>query len=151
MEALKSFIFLGWNSTCDNSDVITHATRNTNAAIHTLWSYLIHKAVVFKCQTWNGTHVNPGILITLLNSFLVLHLNERKQKTYLFYITLFDSHRPEEEDSIQIFPNVTIPFSITLPFRSHTPDFYVPVFTLAEMFCYMGKIRILPKLILEQK
>jgi predicted membrane chloride channel (bestrophin family) len=51
-------------------------------------------------------------------------------------------HRPEEEDSIQIFPNVTIPFSITLPFRSHTPDFYVPVFTLAEMFCYMGWIKV---------
>ena len=95
------------------------------------------------------THVNLGILINLLNSFLVLHFNEKKQKTYLFYITLFDSHRPEEEDSIQIFPNVTIPFSITLPFRSHTPDFYVPVFTLAEMFCYMGKIRTLPKLMFE--
>ena len=113
--------------------------------------YLIYKAVGHKCQTWNGTHVNPGILINLLDSFLVLHLKEKKQKTYLFYITLFDSHRPEEEDSIQIFPNVTIPFSITLPFRSHTPDFYVPVFTLAEMFCYMGKIRILPKLIFEWK
>ena len=140
MEALKSFIFPGWHLACD---VITQATRNINAAN---W---VHKAVVFKCQTWNGTHVNPGILINLLNSFLVLYLNEKKKQTYLFYITLFDSHRPEEEDSIQIFPNVTIPFSITLPFRSHTPDFYVPVFTLAEMFCYMGKIKILPKLIFE--
>ena len=114
-------------------------------------SYLIHKAVGEKGYLSVSvlTHVNLGILINLLNSFLVLHFNEKKQKTYLFYITLFDSHRPEEEDSIQIFPNVTIPFSITLPFRSHTPDFYVPVFTLAEMFCYMGKIRTLPKLMFE--
>ena len=42
----------------------------------------------------------------------------------------------------EMFPNLTIPFSSTVPFKSHTPDFYIPFFTLAEFFCYMGWIKV---------
>ena len=48
----------------------------------------------------------------------------------------------EQNQGINLFPNVTIPFSITLPFKTHTPDFYIPFFTLAEMFAYMGWIKV---------
>ena len=41
-----------------------------------------------------------------------------------------------------LFPNMTIPFSHTIPFVNHTPDFYVPFFTLAEFFCYMGWVKV---------
>jgi hypothetical protein len=41
-----------------------------------------------------------------------------------------------------MFPNLTIPFSSTMPFSSHTPDFFVPFFTLAELLCYMGWIKV---------
>lgn len=80
-------------------------------------------------------------------NFPLAYTQVATMSVYLYFLSaLFGRQylipRPEEEDSIQIFPNVTIPFSITLPFRSHTPDFYVPVFTLAEMFCYMGWIKV---------
>ncbi len=42
----------------------------------------------------------------------------------------------------EIFPNLTIPFSVEVPFQKHTPDLYVPLFTLAELFCYMGWIKV---------
>lgn len=42
----------------------------------------------------------------------------------------------------EMFPNLTIAYSSTLPFRGHTPDFYIPFFTLAELFCYMGWIKV---------
>ena len=48
----------------------------------------------------------------------------------------------DEHDDNHIFPNVTIPFSISQPFVDHTPDFYVPFFTLAEMLCYLGWIGV---------
>ena len=28
------------------------------------------------------------------------------------------------------------------PFKNHTPDFYIPFFTLAEFFCYVGWIKV---------
>ena len=43
-----------------------------------------------------------------------------------------------------VFPNAssTIHYSARWPFTNHTPDFYVPVFTLIEFVCYMGWIKV---------
>lgn len=48
----------------------------------------------------------------------------------------------EDAEDVALFPNLSIPFSSIPPFKSHTPDFYVPFFTLAEFFCYMGWIKV---------
>ena len=45
--------------------------------------------------------------------------------------------------NMEMFPNASlISFSNKEPFKVHTPDFYIPFFTLAEFFCYMGWIKV---------
>ena len=40
------------------------------------------------------------------------------------------------------FPHITVPFSTEEPFISHTPDVYIPFFTLIEFISYMGWIKV---------
>ena len=41
------------------------------------------------------------------------------------------------------FPNLTgMTFVSTGIFKPHTPDFYIPYFTLFEIFCYCGWIKV---------
>ena len=48
----------------------------------------------------------------------------------------------EDMSDIKLFPNLTIPFAYGNPYENHTPDFYIPFFTLIEIFCYMGWIKV---------
>ena len=41
-----------------------------------------------------------------------------------------------------VFKNLTIPFAVGGPFEHHTPDFYVPFFTMVEFICYFGWIKV---------
>ena len=62
-----------------------------------------------------------------------------------FFAALFGRQYliPSDKGSdTMMFPNLSIPFSSTLPFKNHTPDFYIPLFTLAEFFCYVGWIKV---------
>ena len=43
---------------------------------------------------------------------------------------------------VDLFPDVIIPFSTKPPYESHTPDFFIPFFTLIELFCYVGWIKV---------
>ena len=46
------------------------------------------------------------------------------------------------------FPNVTIvAYSSEAPFDKHTPGLVFPVFTLIEMVCYMGWIKVAESLL----
>ena len=40
------------------------------------------------------------------------------------------------------FPHIMVPFSTEEPFISHTPDVYIPFFTLIEFISYMGWIKV---------
>ena len=45
--------------------------------------------------------------------------------------------------NLDMFPQAKfISYSNKEPFKNHTPDFYIPFFTLAEFFCYMGWIKV---------
>ena len=64
-----------------------------------------------------------------------------------FISALFSRQFLIPNDRIQdkiVFPNVTdsIHYSARWPFTNHTPDFYVPIFTLIEFVCYMGWIKV---------
>ena len=43
-----------------------------------------------------------------------------------------------------MFPNITETISYTArwPLTNHSPDFYIPIFTLIEFICYMGWIKV---------
>ena len=46
------------------------------------------------------------------------------------------------------FPNITaIPYSSHAPFNKHTPGFVFPIFTLIELVCYMGWIKVAESLL----
>ena len=40
------------------------------------------------------------------------------------------------------FPDLDVSYSSKDPYKAHTPDFYFPLFTLVEFFCYMGWIKV---------
>ena len=49
---------------------------------------------------------------------------------------------PEENLDKDVFPTLNITFSTTDPFKYHSPDIYVPVFTILEFIGYMGWIKV---------
>jgi len=54
---------------------------------------------------------------------------------------------PEDAVDKESFPDVTIfPYGKT-PFDNHTPGYYIPVFTIIEMVCYMGWIKVAESLL----
>jgi hypothetical protein len=53
------------------------------------------------------------------------------------------SESSEEMSDKKLFSNLDIPFAFgSNPYENHTPDFYIPFFTLIEIFCYMGWIKV---------
>ena len=48
----------------------------------------------------------------------------------------------EEGRNMIMFPNLNVTYASETPFNMHTPDFYVPFFSLIEFFCYMGWIKV---------
>ena len=62
---------------------------------------------------------------------------------YIYFLSALFGRQyliPRVDD--KIFPNVTIPFSNTEDYKRHTPDFYIPFFTLIEMLCLMGWMKV---------
>ena len=45
-------------------------------------------------------------------------------------------------DNSDLFPDLLIPYSTKIPYESHTPDLFIPFFTLIELFCYVGWIKV---------
>ena len=45
-------------------------------------------------------------------------------------------------DESELFPDLLIPYSTKIPYESHTPDLFIPFFTLVELFCYVGWIKV---------
>ena len=45
-------------------------------------------------------------------------------------------------DESELFPDLLIPYSTKIPYESHTPDLFIPFFTLIELFCYVGWIKV---------
>ena len=42
----------------------------------------------------------------------------------------------------ETFPNSTIAYSPKPPFNKHTPDLVFPLFTIVELICYLGWIKV---------
>jgi hypothetical protein len=40
------------------------------------------------------------------------------------------------------FPNLHVSFSSEDPYMKHTPDMYIPIFSIIEFICYMGWIKV---------
>ena len=53
----------------------------------------------------------------------------------------------DQDMDTKTFPNLTIPFASHGTFKGHTPDFYVPFFTLIEFICYFGWIKVAEELL----
>ena len=54
---------------------------------------------------------------------------------------------PDNAVDKESFPNVTIfPYG-KAPFDNHTPGYYIPVFTIIEMVCYIGWIKVAESLL----
>ncbi len=49
---------------------------------------------------------------------------------------------PESQQDVEVFSNISITFSSKDPFRVHTPDLYLPYFTILEFISYMGWIKV---------
>merc|ERR1711874_506054 len=49
---------------------------------------------------------------------------------------------PGALQNTETFPHISVPFSTEEPFISHTPDVYIPFFTLIEFISYMGWIKV---------
>ena len=87
-------------------------------------------------------------------NFPLAYVQVATASVYLYFAaTLFGRQYLTPDDvnqglNLDIFPLANfISFSNTEPFKNHTPDFYVPFFTLAEFFCYMGWIKVAENLL----
>ena len=59
---------------------------------------------------------------------------------------------PEEDEwrkpgDIYDINNSTLIYYLKGPYNAHTPDFYLPIFTLVEFLCYMGWIKVAANLL----
>ena len=43
---------------------------------------------------------------------------------------------------VETFPDIDVKFSTEAPYSNHTPDVYIPFFTLIEFVSYMGWIKV---------
>ena len=82
-------------------------------------------------------------------NFPLAYVQVATVSVYLYFVAALFGRQyltPEEGPqglNLRMFPlALFIPFSNTEPFKSHTPDLYIPFFTLCEFFCYMGWIKV---------
>ena len=81
-------------------------------------------------------------------NFPLAYVQVATVSVYLYFVaSLFGRQylRPEMNQglNLDIFPLAKfISYSNKEPFNNHTPDIYIPFFTLAEFFCYMGWIKV---------
>lgn len=137
-----------------------HQTPHESTYIPILWAMKL----LTRARMEGKIQVEAPIFANLQNSFDSMEAANRKILNYgwvnfplayvqvatisvqlYFLANLFGRQylTPSEAGAdTQMFPNLTIPFSSTQPFNTHTPDFYIPFFTLAEFFCYMGWIKV---------
>ena len=122
-----------------------------------------------KARKEKKINIEPPIFGNLISSFEFVEVSNRKILNYgwvnfplayvqvatisvhLYFLASIFGRQflvPSEDDgSSGIFPDLSIPFSTKAPFNQHTPDFYIPIFTLAEFFCYMGWIKVAESLL----
>ena len=53
----------------------------------------------------------------------------------------------EEINDIVSYPNISNYFSISAPYSNHTPDMYVPCFTILEFIAFFGWIKVAESLL----
>ena len=64
---------------------------------------------------------------------------------FYFFAALFGRQYliPNEYSmNISTFPNVNVSYASNEPFINHTPDLFVPFFTMIEFFCYVGWVKV---------
>ena len=118
-----------------------------------------------RAHTEGKIQIDKLDLINLINSFQSIDSANRKILNYnwvnfplaytqvatfavyfYFFAALFSRQYLIPTDGKldkETFPDLTnLPFSNKEPFITHTPYFYVPIFTLLEFFCYFGWIKV---------
>ena len=62
-----------------------------------------------------------------------------------FIFSLFGTQFLRPDDAAldtDLFQNIKAQISVGSPFDEHTPDFYIPIFTILEFICYSGWIKV---------
>ena len=93
--------------------------------------------------------VNQKILNYGWVNFPMAYVQVANTSVYLYFLAALFGRQfllPEEKDN-QLFDDIYINYSKNEPYRSHTPDFVVPFFTMIEFFCYMGWIKVAQSLL----
>eukprot|EP00095_Tigriopus_kingsejongensis_P005076 maker-scaffold1482_size38982-snap-gene-0.9 protein:Tk05076 transcript:maker-scaffold1482_size38982-snap-gene-0.9-mRNA-1 annotation:"PREDICTED: bestrophin-1-like" len=115
-------------------------------------------------RTKGRINIEPPIFASLVGQFDKIDTSNRKILNYgwvnfplaytqvatisvfaYFFASLFACQYliPESKTmDTETFPNLNISFSVSKPFELHTPDIFVPVFTIVEFISYMGWIKV---------
>ncbi len=127
--------------------------------------------LLVRARSEGKIHVDPPLFNGLLSAFEPIEINNRKILNYgwinfpvaytqvvtisvyaYFCAALFGRQNlyPSEgaegnmtnSETDPLFANSSIFYTRLGPFAEHTPDMYVPLFTLLELFCYVGWIKV---------
>ena len=126
--------------------------------------------LIQRARTEGKVTIEPPVYANLISSFDYIEGCNRKILNYgwvnfplaytqvasvsvfvYFLAALFGRQFLEPQPShldTSIFPNISISSSVhASPFKTHTPDFYIPVFTIIEFLSYMGWIKVAESLL----
>lgn len=117
-----------------------------------------------RARTENKIKMEAPIYSNLVSTFEYIEINNRKILNHgwvnfplaytqvatlavfsYFFASLFGSQYltpPESQLNYHAFPHTNISFSTEEPYDQHTPDVYVPYFTVLEFISYMGWIKV---------
>jgi len=89
-------------------------------------------------ETCNRTILNYGWV-----EFPLAYTQVATFSVYIyFFAALFGRQFLEPSLQDETFPHVNVDFSTSDPFNRHTPNVYIPFFTLIEFISYMGWIKV---------
>ena len=118
-----------------------------------------------RAKTEGKVHISEPVFANLISSFKEIEAANRKVLNYgwvnfplaytqvasfsvflYFFSALFGRQYlipQKQEMDTKTFSNLEVPFATEgSPFKNHTPDFYIPFFTLIELICYFGWIKV---------
>jgi len=146
---------------------VDERTPHESTWVPLLWAMKLLQKANSSTKANEKLNIPPPILSNLISSFQYIEDSNRKLLNYgwvemplaytqvvttavhaYFFSALFGrQHLIPHQQSSQLFEHTAIEFSSSDPFKSHTPDFIIPVFTFIEFICYMGWIKVAASLL----
>ena len=80
--------------------------------------------------------------ISITNLILILQVANLAVVAYFTAALFSRQYLLPDSDAHTTFPNVSMAYSPKKPFDTHTPDLCFPFFTIIELVCYMGWIKV---------